>query len=71
MDRAFSHDVTSVILLSQNNKKAVTDPGEDPRGPGAPLVLDQTEIQRAEKNFLETPPPPLSKGLDDRASSLS
>ena len=51
------------------------DPGEGPGGPAPPppLVLDQTEAQRAEKNFLETPfpapppPPPLSKGLDDRA----
>ena len=50
----------------------MADPGEGPGGPASPptFVLDQTEAQRAEKNFLETPsppPPPLSKGLDDRA----
>ena len=29
-----------------------------------PLILDQTEARRAEKNFFETaPPPPFSKGL--------
>ena len=45
--------------------------------PGPPLFLDQNEVLRAEKNFLETAPPylrhwmtapppplPLSKGLD-------
>ena len=32
---------------------------------GAPLSLDQTEVQRAEKNFFETAPPNLSQGLDD------
>ena len=35
-------------------------------GLGPPLFLDQTE-----KNFLARPPPPLSKGLDDRAPPLS
>ena len=38
--------------------------------PLPPLFLDQTEAQRAEKNFFETAPPPptpLSQGLDDRA----
>ena len=32
-------------------------------GGGGGLFLDQTEVQRAEKIFLETPPPP-SEGLD-------
>ena len=32
---------------------------------GAPLSLDQTEVQRAEKNFFEATPPNLSPGLDD------
>ena len=36
--------------------------GRCPGGP-APLFFDQNEAQRAEKNFLETPPP-LSQGLD-------
>ena len=58
----------------------MADPGEGPGGPAPPpLVLGQTEAQRAEKIFLETPStpppppppprPPLSKGLDDRAST--
>ena len=43
--------------------------GRGPEGP-APLFLDQTKARRVEKNFLETcPPPPLSKGLDDRPPS--
>ena len=33
-----------------------------------PLFLDQTEAQKAKKKFFgDHPPPPLSKGLDDRA----
>ena len=28
-----------------------------------PLILDQTEARRAEKDFFETAPPPFSKGL--------
>ena len=28
----------------------VADPGEGPKGPPTPLVLDLTEAQRAEKN---------------------
>ena len=45
----------------------MSDPGEGPGG--GLLFLDQTEAQRAEKNFFETTPPPhtLSQGLDDRA----
>ena len=35
------------------------------RGCRAPLSLDQTEVQKAEKNFFETTPPNLSQGLDD------
>ena len=43
---------------------SVADPGEGPGGPPPPpLILDQTEPQRAEKLFWETHP--LSKGLDD------
>ena len=42
------------------------------RGPGGPppLFLDQTEARRAENCFWR-PPPPLSKGLDDRTPTLS
>ena len=36
------------------------DSGKDP-----PLFLDQTEAQRAEKNFFQDHPPSLSQGLDD------
>ena len=38
------------------------------RGCRAPLSLDRTEVQRAEKNFFETTPPNLSQGLDDPPS---
>ena len=38
------------------------------RGGGLPLFLDQNEARRAEKNFFEACPHPLSQGLDDRAS---
>ena len=53
---------------AHRNLNAVADPPPLP----SPLLLDQTEARRAEKNFLETSPPfplphPLSKGLDDRA----
>jgi len=34
------------------------------------LFLDQTEARKVEKIFLETAPPPLSKGLDDRPPPL-
>ena len=40
---------------------------EDPGGPAPPpLFLDQAEARRAKKIFLETTPPRLSRGLDDR-----
>ena len=51
----------------------MTDPGKGAGEPVPPLFLDQTEAQRAEKDFLrplslisgsELPPPPLSAGLD-------
>ena len=54
----------------------MADPGKGPGGPGSPLFLEQTEVRRAEKNFLETGtppshlrvgmtlPPPLSEELD-------
>ena len=40
-------------------------------GPGPSLFLDKTEVQRAKKNFLESNPPPPSKGLDDWGPPLS
>ena len=51
----------------------MADPGKGAEEPVPPLFLDQTEAQRAEKDFLrplslisgsEWPPPPLSDGLD-------
>ena len=52
--------------------EAVADPGEaPPPPPPPPFILEQTEAQRAEKIFLETGCPHLSKGLDDRAPPLS
>ena len=41
------------------------------RGGWPPLLFDQTEAQRAEKNYFGDSPPALSQGLDDRAPSLS
>ena len=35
----------------------MADPVEGPGGPGPTLFFDQTEAQRAKKNFLETAPP--------------
>ena len=48
--------------------RPVANPGEGPGGPPPPLFLDQTEARRAKKNCWRPPlpPPPLSKGLDDR-----
>ena len=43
----------------------MVDPAGGPGGP--PLFLDQTEAQRAQKNFFGDWPPPLSQGLDDRS----
>ena len=40
-------------------------PGDPGEGLLPPLILDQTEARRAQKNFSETGPL-LSKGLDDR-----
>ena len=58
-------------LIAQN--VPVVDPGEGPGRPGPfpPLILDQTETQRAEKFFLRLPPAPLCQGLDHRAPPLS
>ena len=36
----------------------MADPGEGTGGPAPSLFLDQTEAQKAEKNFFETIPPP-------------
>ena len=46
--------------------------GRGSGGPAPPFFLDQTEAQRAKRNFFwRQPPPPLSMGLYDRASALS
>ena len=43
----------------------MVDLGEGPGGRAPLLILDQTEAQRTEKNFLETGTPS-SQDLDDR-----
>ena len=51
----------------------MADPGKGPVGPEPPLFLDQTEAQRAERNFLRDPAPEsLSQRLDvyDRSPPL-
>ena len=60
-------------LVVQFNEQSVYQiSGESRAGACPPLFLDQTEAQRAEKNFFKTAPPlPLSRGLDDRTPSLS
>ena len=43
----------------------VADPGGGPGGAWhPPLFLDHTEARRAEKNFFDTRPPPLSSGSE-------
>ena len=42
---------------------SVADPGEGPGYLGPPLFSDQTEARRAEKTFLETGPPLISKSI--------
>ena len=52
---------------------ALLEPVVDPEeGPGPPIFRPNChEAQRTDKNFLETvPPPPFSKGVDDRPLSL-
>ena len=44
-------------------RPAVADPGKGPTPP--PLFFNQIEAWRAEKNFFESTPPHLSKGLDE------
>ena len=40
----------------------VADPGDGPGGPGSPLIFDQKEARRVEKNVWR--PPPLFQHLD-------
>ena len=51
-------------MIDPSHDHTVADPGEGPGGP-APLLLDQTDAQRAEKHFFWDRPPPLYQGLDD------
>ena len=51
--------------LSKIDEQAISYSGGSREG-GHPLFVDQTEAQRAKKLFLETAPPPLSKGVDER-----
>ena len=48
----------------------VSDRSRGGAGGPPPLVLDQTEAQRAEKNFFWDCPPPVISGSDDRALPL-
>ena len=49
------------VLMDQVSRSiTVADPGE---GPGSPLIIGQNWGPK--KNFFQTTPPPLSKGLDD------
>ena len=50
---------------------AVADLGEVPEGAGPPYCLTRVRPKGPKKIILETAPPPLSQGLDDRAPSLS
>ena len=56
--------------LSKIDEQAISYSGGSREG-GPPLFVDQTEAQRAKKLFLETAPPPLSKGLDERSPLIS
>ena len=38
----------------------VADPGDGPGGPGSPLIFDQKEARRVEKNVWRPPPPYLN-----------
>ena len=39
------------MSLAEKSSFSVADPGEGPGGPAPPLLLDQTKVRRAEKNF--------------------
>ena len=65
---------------SSYNKLPVADQREGPGGGRSPLILDQNEARRAEKNFFETAPPisgsgwllpPLSESLDPPLASYT
>ena len=59
-------------LVVQFNEQSVYQiSGESRAGARPALFLDQTEAQRAEKNFFKTAPLPVSRGPDDRTPSLS
>ena len=45
------------VSLTEKSSFSVAGPGEGPRGPAPPLLLDQTEVRRAEKNFWRRGPP--------------
>ena len=48
-----------LIRPNDHPRKPVANPGEGPRGPGSPLVLDQPEARRVEKFFFEKKQKPL------------
>ena len=59
-EEKISHDIINQVWYVDLQILWVVqpDPGEGPRGPAPLSFLDQTEVQRAEKKFLETAPPP-------------
>ena len=70
-------------LVVQFNEQSVYQISGEPRAGARPtLFLDQTEAQRAEKNFFKTAPPPrisgsgwpdpsLSEGLDEYSNMIN
>ena len=54
------------LKYSLNENPNNADQGRGPGGCPPSSVFDQNEARRAQKIFLETAPPPLSQGLDDR-----
>ena len=88
MLQVYERLMVSVVEVSQREGRKICLFGwwKDPKGltssggsrgkpppPPPPLCLDETEAQRAEKNFRRPVPPhlPLSKGLDDRPHPIS
>ena len=66
------YSIYSTLYETPDKTQTTLLEGLQGRDPGGllPLFLDQTEERRAEKNFGDCPPPPLSQGLDDRVSLL-
>ena len=61
---SFSFVIIHILILTVVIIITVADPGDGPGGPGSPLIFDQKEARRVEKNVWRPPPPPLSQHLD-------